>query len=95
MTPVASLFFVIFAAIQVITYLAIRREWYPPAMAASIAMVGGMLSALFLSIAQGNSILHALLVGFFMGGIISGITLAAAWYFHRNNLRKTAEQAQL
>ncbi|MEL6269097.1 MAG: hypothetical protein AAFV33_26935 [Chloroflexota bacterium] len=91
MTIVASIFFVLFAAVQVLTYLAIRREWVVPGMVAGIGIVASILAAMLLSIAQGNVFLRAIVVGLLMGGLLNGVTLAAAWYFHSNEMRQAAE----
>lgn len=87
MTPGAYLFFLLFAAAQVVMYLAIRREWFSPSGTAGVGVVMSIIFAALMAIARGNALGHALMVSIFMGGIFSGVTLAAAWYFHTSEMR--------
>ena len=83
----ALIFYVIFAVILVITYMAIRREWAAPGLVAGAGMIGSIVAMMLVSLAQGNSIIQAIIVGLLVGGIFAGATLAVAWYFHSNELR--------
>ncbi|MEM6281564.1 MAG: hypothetical protein AAF787_05175 [Chloroflexota bacterium] len=91
MTFGASIFFVIFAMVQVLSYLAIRREWFAPGVVAGAGIVGSIVAAMLMSIAQGNSIVQALMVGLIMGGLLNAVTLGAAWFFHMNEMRSAPE----
>ena len=42
---------------------------------------------MFISLAQSNPVIWALIIGILLGGLFSGATLAVAWYFHKNDLR--------
>ncbi len=88
MQGVGFIFYILFAAVLVITYLAIRREWASPGMVAGAGMVGSIVAMTLVSLTQNNSIFQALVVGILVGGIFSGATLAVAWYFHSNELRE-------
>lgn len=87
MSMIAGLFFIIFAAIQVLIYLSIRRGWFSISVTAGIGVVFSILMGVLMSLAQGNILLQALVVGVLMGGIFSGVTLSAAWYFQSNDAR--------
>lgn len=88
----AFLFFVIFALAQVGMYIALRRQWLKPEIAAAVG-VAISISAMVLSILGSESdgrsptLLQALFFGTLIGGLISGATLAMAWYFHSNDIR--------
>ncbi len=84
MTPGAFLFFVMFATVQVVMYLAIRREWFPPGAVAGVGVVASIVFVILMSLAQRNFMGQALFVGVLLGGLISAVTLSAAWYFHRS-----------
>jgi hypothetical protein len=83
----AYLFFLIFAAVIVGTYLSIRREWVAPNITAGISVVLSIISMILMSLAQDNPVYLAVIVGILVGGLFSGATLAIAWYFHGNELR--------
>jgi Na+/H+-translocating membrane pyrophosphatase len=80
-SPLSFVFFLIFAAILVWMYLAIRRGWGAPIFVAGAGVVGSIISMLLMSISQGNEPLQAVVVGLIVGGVFSGATLAMAWYF--------------
>ncbi len=90
MTPMAFLFFGLFALVQFAIYIGIRREWLTPAIVAGGGVLLSTVFALLMAFAQGNGLAQALFVGLVFGLLITGITLAAAWYFHRNGLRQSA-----
>lgn len=80
-------FFAIFAAILVWAYLAIRRRWAKPSFVAAAGVIGSIISMLLMSVSQGNTALHAIVVGLVVGGLFSGIVLAIAWYFQVKEMR--------
>lgn len=90
MTLGGYFFFTLFAGVQVITYLAIRREWTSPALVAALGVVFSVLLAMLMSIAQQNTLLQALVVGLAFGILISALTLSAAWFFHRQQTHQHA-----
>ncbi len=87
MQGIAWIFFILFAAILVVTYLAIRRQWAGPVTISLSSVLGSIITMILLSLAQGNSIIHAVLIGIAIGFVFSGATLAIAWYFHSSELR--------
>ncbi len=83
----ALLLFVVFALVLAGMYLSIRRGWFPPGVTATVGVVVSMIVMVMISLAQHNLPIQAVIVGILLGGIFSGITLAAAWYFHSQELR--------
>lgn len=83
----ALIFFFIFVVVLVVTYLAIRRQWAGPVTVSVSSVIGSILSMILFSLAQGNSPIHAILVGIVVGFVFSGALLAIAWYFHSGELR--------
>ncbi len=83
----ALIFFALFALVLVGMYLAIRREWAPPGLVAGVGMVGSIVTMVLTSLANDNSIIQALVAGILVGGLFTAATLAAAWYFHSNEMR--------
>ncbi len=83
----ALLLFVVFALVLAGMYLSIRRGWFPPGVTATVGVVVSMIVMVLISLAQNNLPIQAVIVGILLGGIFSGITLAAAWYFHSQELR--------
>jgi multisubunit Na+/H+ antiporter MnhE subunit len=82
MTGLSGVFFLIFAIVLVLMYLGIRRSWAAPGFIAGAGVLGSIISMMLFSFAQGNNLLHSVVVSLLVGGLFSGITLAAAWYFH-------------
>ena len=91
----AFIFFALFALVIAGMYLAIRRQWAAPGMVAAVGVVLSILFMVLMSLAQGNAVLQALLVGILVGGLFSGATLAIAWYFHSNELRSRYSQEEM
>jgi uncharacterized membrane protein len=87
MQGLAWLFFVLFALILAVMYLAIRREWFAPGLTAGAGVVLSMITMMLMSLAQNNFPVQAVIVGILLGGLFSGATLAVAWYFHRSELQ--------
>jgi hypothetical protein len=87
------LFFVLFAFILVLMYLAVRRRWGSPGMASGVGVLASILSMVFMALSQGNSIFQAVVVGILLGGLFSGATLAVAWYFHSSDPKARAAAA--
>lgn len=83
----ALLLFVVFALVLAAMYLSIRRAWFPPGVTATVGVVVSMIIMVMVSLAQNNLPIQAVIVGILLGGIFSGVTLAAAWYFHSQELR--------
>ncbi len=83
----ALLLFVVFALVLAGMYISIRRAWFPPGVTAAVGVVVSMIIMVLVSLAQNNLPIQAVIVGVIVGGIFSGVTLAAAWYFHSQELR--------
>jgi len=83
----ALLLFVVFALVLAAMYLSIRRSWFPPGVTATVGVVVSMIIMVLVSLAQNNLPIQAVIVGILLGGIFSGVTLAAAWYFHSQEIR--------
>jgi hypothetical protein len=87
MQGASIIFFAMFSAVLAGTYVGIRREWASPAVVAGGGVVLSMATMAMVSLANGNSPLHAIVVGVLMGGLFSGATIAIAWYYHSKELR--------
>ena len=83
----AMLLFVVFALVLAGMYLSIRRGWFSPGATAAVGVVLSMVVMVMISLAQNNLPIQAVIVGVVLGGVFSGVTLAAAWYFHSQELR--------
>lgn len=94
MQAFAFILFALFALVLMGMYLAIRREWFAPGTTAGVGVVLSMLLMMFISLAQGNPFIWALILGIVLGGLFSAATLAIAWYFHKNELRTRYMNAQ-
>jgi ABC-type uncharacterized transport system permease subunit len=79
--------FVVFALMLAGIYLSIRRQWFSPGLTAGVGVVLSMILMTLFSLAQNNVPIQAIIVGILLGGLFSGATLAAAWYFHSNEMR--------
>jgi hypothetical protein len=88
MQGIAWLFFVLMALILLLTYLAIRRQWFAPGPTAAVSVILCIVLMVLTSLGQGNSIIQAVIVGIVVGGMFSGATLGIAWYFHSNEMRQ-------
>lgn len=88
MQGTALILFVVFALVLAGMYLSIRRNWFAPGMTAAIGVIASMVIMVMISLAQNNLPVQAVVVGILVGGVFSGVTLAAAWYFHSQDLRE-------
>jgi len=90
----ALIFFALFALVLAGMYLGIRRSWASPGIVAGFGVLLSIIFMVLMSLAQGNSVVQAVLVGILVGGLFSGATLAVAWYFHSNEMRARYSQEQ-
>ena len=90
----ALLLFVIFALVLAGMYLSIRRAWFSPGMTAAVGVILSIIIMVMISLAQNNVPVQAIIVGVLLGSIFSGVTLAAAWYFHSQELRARYAQGE-
>jgi len=81
------LIFAVFALLLAGIYLSIRRQWLAPGLTAGLGIVLSIFLMTLFSLAQNNVLVQAVVVGIVVGGLVSGVTLAAAWYFHTNEMR--------
>lgn len=88
MEGLAGIFFVLMALLLLVTYMAIRREWFAPGKVAAVAVVGSIVLMTLISLGQGNSALQAIIVGIIVGGLFSGATVGIAWHFQNQELRR-------
>lgn len=88
MQGLASIFFVLMALVLLLTYVAIRREWFAPGKIAGVGVLLSVVLMIMISLGQGNSALQAIIVGIVVGGLFSGVTVGIAWYFHSQQQRK-------
>lgn len=94
-SPTSIIFFAIFAIILVVSYLAIRREWFPTGAVAAISVLGSVIAMLLVSLSQGNTMFQAIVVALGMGSVFSLATIAIAMFFHTNELRDQRAQHSL
>lgn len=87
MQGTSLLLFAAFALVLAGMYISIRRNWFPPGITAAVGVVLSMVLMVMVSLAQNNLPIQAVIVGVLIGGVFSGVTLAAAWYFHSQELR--------
>lgn len=88
----AWIFFILLAVTLLVTYLAIRREWFPPGVIAGVSVVVSIVLMVMTAFGQGNSAIQAIVVGIVVGGLFSGATVAIAWYFHSQELQRRYAQ---
>lgn len=82
------IYFVLFAAVLVGTYVSLRRELAPPRLIAGVSILGSSISlTLFSAISRDLHFVVAFVVGIIAGSVFSGLTLALAWYFHKQELQ--------
>jgi hypothetical protein len=88
MQGLAGIFFGLMALVLLLTYMAIRREWFAPGKIAGASVVLSIVLMILISLGQGNSALQAIVVGIIVGGLFSGVTVGIAWYFHSQEAQK-------
>ncbi len=86
-SSLAWLLFLLFGAILFVMYVAIRRRWISPILAAAAGVLASIIVMTLTGLAQGNILLHAIFTGLLVGGLFSGGTLAMAFYFQRQEGR--------
>lgn len=92
MNSQALVFYAIFAVLQVVVYLSIRRRLLPPLLTAALGMLLSIVIMTLMGLAQGNTVYQALFAGFLVGGLFCGGVLAMAWYFQTGELRRLRER---
>lgn len=92
MSWLGFVFYIIFAVVQVAMYLGIRRGWLPTPQIAGGGVGASVVLALAIAFASGNALIQALFVALILGGLISGATLAVAFYFQSQDTTRKNEQ---
>jgi drug/metabolite transporter (DMT)-like permease len=89
MQGISLVFFMIFALIIVVMYIALRRHWIRPAVGAAFGMGGSTIamSLSFLSM-PGAMPVQAIFFGALIGLLFSGAALIVGWYFQTQELRE-------
>lgn len=90
----AFIFFIFFALTLLGMYLSIRRQILPPQMTAGVGVAVSIVLMILYMLTSGSSIIQSLVMGVVMGLLFSGATLAIAWYFHSNELRRSGAYRQ-
>ena len=81
-------FFILFAVVLMGTYISLRRELAPPRLIAMVSILGSSISlTLFSLTARDTSFVYAVVLGIIAGCLFSGLTLALAWYFHKQEIQ--------
>lgn len=88
MSAGALLFFFLFVATIVSSYVALRRRLASPTLIGAGCVFGSIVLMMLFSLANGNVFLHALVVGVLVGGAFGVATLAVALYFQGDEMRK-------
>jgi hypothetical protein len=86
------IFFLLFAGVILVTYLAVRRQWTSPALVAAVSVIGSMITMTLFIVSDSGSLLRGIVIGPLVGIVFTGATLAIAWYFHSNELRAQGQQ---
>jgi drug/metabolite transporter (DMT)-like permease len=84
------IYFFLFACILVGVYISMRRRLANLKLLAAGGIFGGIITMTLFAASQENVLLvHALLVGFLVGGGMSLAVIVLAWYFISQELRAT------
>jgi hypothetical protein len=84
------IFFFLFAFVLVGVYISMRRRLAPIKVLAAGGIFGGIVSMTLFAASQENVLfVHAILVGFLVGGGMSLAVIVLAWYFLSQELRST------
>lgn len=87
-SPVAFVFFAFFALILFVMYILIRRHIGSTVLVAAGGVIGSMISMMLFTLAQGNTVGWAILIGIAVGGVFSAGALVLASYFAGSDARK-------
>lgn len=95
MQGLSLLFFIAFAFVIGGIYIGIRRNLAKPAVIAAAGILGSIVTMSLSMMARPNiPPAQGLLMGILIGGVMGVITLAAAYYFQRNEMRSQYVQKQ-
>lgn len=87
MSIAGYLFFMLFAIAQVAMYLTLRRGLAAPTTIAAIGLPSSVVLAALMAAFNGNGLGQVMFVGLLMGGLVGGVTLAIAYFFHTTTSR--------
>jgi len=82
------IFFGIFAITLFVMYILIRRRIGPASLIAAAGVIISIISFMLFTLAQGNTLVWAVVVGLVIGGLFSATALAAAYYFTSTENRR-------
>ena len=86
----ALIFFFLFVATLVFSYIALRRQLASPRIIGAGCIFGAIIFMTLFALAQGSIFLHAFVVGLLVGGAFGIATLAVALYFQGSEMRKNS-----
>ena len=84
-SPTSTILFLVFAVVLAASYIGVRRRWAAPAAIAAACVIASFILMMLISLAQGNSVFQAVVVGLVVGGLCSGGILGMALYFQTSN----------
>ena len=94
----AGVYAVLFSFSILLTYVTVRRGWLHLPAATISGVIYTSVSFFLFSLAQGNNLLQAVVVGIALGTVFTMFSVIAAAIFRANALesgRETAKKAQL
>jgi ABC-type uncharacterized transport system permease subunit len=94
MNGTAFILFALFALVLAGIYLSIRRNWFKPAVTAAAGVFVSIILMTLVSLVQTNYPLQSIISGLLVGGLFSGVTIAAAWHFQAQELRARYVEAE-
>lgn len=86
-------YFFLFAALLMGVYVAMRRQLAPFKVLAIAAIIGGIFTMTLFALNQNVIWIHALLVGFLLGGGLSSAVVMMANYFQKQEQRSGAKRS--
>lgn len=88
MQPLALIFFAAFALVLVAMYILVRRRIGSTALVAAGGILGSIIAMMLFTLAQGNTVTWAVLIGLLVGGLFSVGALLIAIFFTSSEARK-------
>jgi hypothetical protein len=89
MTFGALVFFFLFVATLIFSYIALRRRLATPTVIGAGCIFGAIVFMVLFGLAQGAIFLQAFIIGILIGGGFGIATLVVALYFQGNEMRKS------
>ncbi|MFW5692173.1 MAG: hypothetical protein ACOCX3_02355 [Chloroflexota bacterium] len=76
------IFFILFGAALLATYIAIRRELASPGLIAAGGMLASIVTMMLYLFSRNAAPVQGIIFGVVIGVIFAGATIGIAWYFH-------------